>query len=209
MEKEIVNQIVALLEQFESNQLSLLIAMFFVMFLVNVFQAVYTSRVVERYKNELKKKEMKFSVYNQIQIEKLSELFEFAHDLKCSAVSVSRRSNEPESSIADINGFDVNYEKFDDCYSKHRYILPRKIKSHIKDGSKLLSEFKCNISLLVHKNEILSLNENLDDKQENINNIEIIDREIEGYNFERAPLEVMLFCEELKVLIEDYFDELE
>lgn len=203
MEKEILSKILEQLEQAGNDQLLILIGMFGGMLLINLLQAVYTSRIVEQYKNELKKREVKFSVFNQIQIEKLSELFELAHEFKSSTASFVVISEENRlNEITGFNGLDSSYDAISDCYSRNRYIFPQNIKSHFKNHEKDLMDFKFNIEFLIQKNEITnSVEEN------QITNLELIDKEIGAYNYEKGSLEVMLFCEKLKVLIEEHFEE--
>lgn len=208
MDKEILKKVLEQIEQSGSDQLLILAGMFIGVILINLLQAIYTSRIVDKYKNELKKQEVKFSVYNQIQIEKLSLLFEVSHDHKFSASTFVGLSKKSLSDITDLHGYDITYEALSDCYSRNRYIFPKEIKDHIQSDKNILSDFELKISFLITKNEILSCNED-EDQKDRISNLELIESEIGGYNFEKGSLEVMFFCESLKVLIENHFEEWE
>lgn len=205
MDKEILKKVLEHIEQFGSDQLLILSGVFVGMLFINLAQAIYTSRAVDKYKNELKKKELKFSVYNQIQIEKLSELFELAHELKCSTSPIVVLIKKSLDKVTDLNDLDDSYELLKNCYSKNRYIFPKKIKSHFEKSMPTVSDFKFNILFLIEKNAILSSNE----EEDRIHNLELIKREIGDYEFKKGSLEVMLFCERLKVLIEEHFEEWE
>ena len=205
MEKEILKKILEQLEQSGNDQLWILAGMFAGMLLINLIQAVYTSRIVDKYKNELKKQEVKFSVYNQIQIEKLSNLFELAHELKCNIAPFANLFKKSTTKITKSQELDISYENLNYYYSKHRYIFPQKIKSHFKSGDKIIRDFKFSISFLNTKNEII----NSDEDEDRISNLELIEEQINGYNFKKGSLEAMLFCEKLKVLIEEHFEKIE
>lgn len=206
MEKEIVSQIVEVLEKSGHDQLWYLIALFVGVTLVNLGGAVYTTRLVDRYKNELKKKEVKFSVYNQIQIEKMSELFELSHELKCCTsayVSKFKKNAEPLD-LPDQTEFIEAYDALSDCFSKNRYIFPQDVKAHFKLGDSTVHNFRFNVAFLIEKIQLSNIAD-----EDFTEEIELTEQEIGDYRFDKGSFETMLFCEELKVLIETHFSEWE
>ena len=74
------NLIREILEKYFSEYKEYNLIIFFVFalltVLINIIQNIIITRKLEKYKSELKKSELKFSVYNQLQIESLSKLFQ-------------------------------------------------------------------------------------------------------------------------------------
>jgi len=204
MEKEALRQILNQLENFKSEQLLVLIILFFLFLIINIAQAIYTSRKIEKYRNQLKKNEMKFSIFNELQIRQLSILFDLSNNLKSSVVPIYNYLKNSEDTSLKLIEWEKNYLKFNLNYSSNSYIIPKNIKNLILDYNKKSIDFNCNIFLL---NEKHSYNSDMldEDKKECI---AIIDKKIDNYNFKKESLKIMLFCEELKVLIEEYFEEL-
>lgn len=209
MEKEILAQITSLLEKSKEEQLGVLIALFIGIVLLNLLLAIYTSRVVDKYRNSLKRQEVKFSVYNQIQIKKLSELFEIAHEMKCACSAVSRIVEEDLVEEFDAAKLEDCHERMVECFSKSRYIFPEDIKKHFFDGSKELSDFRFNSALLSSKYKILNYSDYKENPSDGEENLDLIAKHIGNYRFDKGVLQAMIFCETLKVKIEEHFKDWE
>ncbi len=208
MEKEILRQILNQLDHFRNDQIVLLIIVFFVFIIISILQGVYTSRLIDKYRNELKKNEIKFSVFNELQINKLSSLFELTSELKGEIAKIHNELKANDIKL-DIEKWKANYREFDAYYTSNRYIVPRPMKLLISDTTKKLSSFNFNIGLLKERLELTShLLTDISDEERN-KCLGIIESEIKDYNFYNETLEIMIFCEQLKEMIEEYFEKLE
>ena len=65
---------------FKKYHLLILILFTIIIALIQVLQSIFISKKIENFKSELKKSEIKFSKYNQIQIEALSNAYELLTD---------------------------------------------------------------------------------------------------------------------------------
>ena len=206
MEKEIIERIIKELDVLKDEQIFLLIILLLVFVLANIVQAVYTSRLVEKYRNELRKKEIKFTALNELQLKKLSTLFELISNIKSSTAQIYNGiKNGIGSEIIETN-YSESYQYFSNFCHLNRYAFPKNIKKAIKDNNKIVKDLNYNIMLLNKK--ILIENE-FAHSPENDEQIAIIDSQIENYNFESETLQVMKFGEELRNLIDEYFEKLE
>lgn len=208
MEKEIINQIVNQFDRFKNHQLLILLIAFFIFTLVTILQTVYTSRLVEKYRNQLKKTELKFSVFNEMQISKLSDLFALANNLKGTLAAIVGSIERNEDQLK-LSNWKSSYDEFDSFYSSNKYIIPKQIKLVMTENKNKLIDYNGNISLLKEKfdliyNRIEDITE--EDKRKSL---ELIDREIIEFNSKRSTLELMLFAENIKVYIEEYFEKIE
>ncbi len=207
MEKEILNRILSQLDDLKKEQLFLLLIVFFVFIVIQLIQAVYTSRLIDKYRNELKKKEMKFSVFNELQIHKLSSLFSIISDLKSGAASVYSRIKDSSEESLELGKWKNSYKEFDFFYSSNKYIIPKSIKELVSEYQGKLIQFNLNVLLYNMKLEILnSDSEEVGDKKKNLN---LINKKIGSYDFYNESLDVMIFSEKIKTIIEEYFEELE
>ena len=122
MEKEILKQILSQFESFKSEQLWLLIILFLLFLIISIFQAVYTSRLVDKYRNE-----MKFSIFNELQIKQLSILFELTNKLKSTSAGVYSYIKGSNSRSLNLTEWDNIYKEFYINYSANRYIIPKNL----------------------------------------------------------------------------------
>lgn len=207
MEKEILKQILGLLEDFKKEQLILLLIVFFVFIVIQLFQAVYTSRLIDKYRNELKKKELKFSLFNELQIKSLSNLYGLINAIKSGTASIYGSIKRKENQKLELRDWTSFYEDYSLFLNTNKYILPRNIKDLISENSKKLTDFNGNILILNAKLDLILSSNNL--VEEDLEQISIAEKELDGYNFEKSALEIMLFSEQLKKDIEVYFERLE
>ena len=207
MEKEIINQIVNQYSQFKNQQLTILIIAFLLFTIITILQTAYTSRLIERYKNQLKKAELKFSVFNEIQITKLSELYTKTKDLKTALAGLWGTLERNENKV-DLSQWQSCYSQFDEFYSGNKYIIPKTIKEIIVSSKNLLIEYNGNIELL--KEKLKLVNNDIQDitNDDRLESLKLIDNEIFGFDFKKSTLELMMVSENVKVHIEEYFDKI-
>ncbi|ENY3843378.1 hypothetical protein M2G86_21460, partial [Vibrio vulnificus] len=195
----------------KDDQLWTLIILFLGVVILNLLQAIYTSRVVDKYRNNLKRQEVKFSVYNQIKIAKLSELFQLAHEMKCASALIVRIAKDKEEKPFDTTELISSYERLNESFSKNRYIFPSDIKTQFSGKSNSLSTFCHNSDLLALRYSLLSSSAYKDNPTDltNVKSLQLIENELGDYNFHNGAIEAMIFCETLKVKIEEHFVEWE
>lgn len=210
------NLIREILEKYFSEYKEYNLIIFFVFalltVLINIIQNIIITRKLEKYKSELKKSELKFSVYNQLQIESLSKLFQQLTEFKDTTSIISKsESKSPESyqQIAVI--WSNKFFETTKIFSKEKYILPKNIKNryteihqnfktlfeYIKNEKELKSNFFTNeVGDLIFEGDYQNLNEltekiqkfNRDDIfAKAINDIELVRKEIEKH-FEKLEI---------------------
>lgn len=210
------NLIREILEKYFSEYKEYNLIIFFVFalltVLINIIQNIIITRKLEKYKSELKKSELKFSVYNQLQIESLSKLFQQLTEFKDTTSIISKsESKSPESyqQIAVI--WSNKFFETTKMFSKEKYILPKNIKNryteihqnfktlfeYIKNEKELKSNFFTNeVGDLIFEGDYQNLNEltekiqkfNRDDIfAKAINDIELVRKEIEKH-FEKLEI---------------------
>lgn len=115
---------------FKEYHLIILIAFTFIIGLIQIIQAVFVSRKIELFKNELKKTEIKFSKYSQIQIEALSEIFESVTKFRQTTIVLDKRLKiaSPELTYKLTKNWIEIYNDFVYIFSCKKYLLPAKLK---------------------------------------------------------------------------------
>lgn len=210
------NLIREILEKYFSEYKEYNLIIFFVFalltVLINIIQNIIITRKLEKYKSELKKSELKFSVYNQLQIESLSKLFQQLTEFKDTTSIISKsESKSPESyqQIAVI--WSNKFFETTKIFSKEKYILPKNIKNryteihqnfktlfeYIKNEKELKSNFFTNeVGDLIFEGDYQNLNELTEKIQKfnrndifakAINDIELVRKEIEKH-FEKLEI---------------------
>lgn len=180
--------------------------------LINIIQNIIITRKLEKYKSELKKSELKFSVYNQIQIESLSKIFQQLTELKDTTSLISKSENKTPESYQQIAVIWSNkFFETTKIFSKQKYILPKYIKNryteihqnfetlfeYIKNEKEIKSNFFTNeVGDIIFEGDYQNLNELTEKIQKfnrneiftkAINDIEIVRKEIEKY-FEKLEI---------------------
>ena len=210
------NLIREILEKYFSEYKEYNLIIFFVFalltVLINIIQNIIITRKLEKYKSELKKSELKFSVYNQLQIESLSKLFQQLTEFKDTTSIISKsESKSPESyqQIAVI--WSNKFFETTKIFSKEKYILPKNIKNryteihqnfktlfeYIKNEKELKSNFFANeVGDVIFEGDYQNLNELTEKIQKfnrndifakAINDIELVRKEIEKH-FEKLEI---------------------
>ena len=77
MNEELIRQVLEkYFSDFKEYDLLILVGFSVIIILIQTIQSILVSRKIERFKSGLKKTEIKFSKYNQLQIEALSKAYE-------------------------------------------------------------------------------------------------------------------------------------
>lgn len=122
---------------FKEYHLIILILFTIIIAILQVLQSFLVSKKIEKLKNELKKSEIKFSKYNQLQIEALSEIYPMLADLQINTVKLKSELNKKEASPERISKLAENWGKsFNEVFynfSQKKYIFPKSINSKYSD----------------------------------------------------------------------------
>ncbi len=117
-------------KNYEEYHLYVLIGFVVIITFIQLLQTLYVSRKIEKFKNQLKKTEIKFSKYSQLQIEALSQIYELVDDfdLNNRNISVNLKNVSPEYKKNITTEWLSTFNKFYFSFSKKKYILPKHIK---------------------------------------------------------------------------------
>lgn len=121
---DIIKQI---LKEYFSNyteyHLYILLAFTIIIALIQIIQAVWISKRIETFKNELKKSEIKFSRYNEMQIKTLSESYNLLSEFNESTLNTTNGNHSPEVMRQLTKKWLEDYYNFHRHYSKNRFIF--------------------------------------------------------------------------------------
>lgn len=133
MDELVKNALDEYFSDFKEYHLIILILFTIIIALMQIFQAFLVSKKIEKFKNELKKSEIKFSKYNQLQIEALSEIYPMLSDLQTNTVIIKSEINKTGTSPERISKLAENWGKsFNEVFlnfTQKKYILTKSINS--------------------------------------------------------------------------------
>lgn len=115
---------------FKEYHLIILICFTVIIVLLQIVQSLIVSRKIERFKNDLKKSEIRFSKYNQLQIESLSKIYPLLADLtfRTSIIKSNIKNSSPEKIQKITEQWGQSFNEVFSTFSKEKYILPKEIK---------------------------------------------------------------------------------
>jgi hypothetical protein len=116
---------------FKEYHLIILVAFTIIIAIIQVVQAIWVSRKIEKFKNELKKSEIKFSRYNELQIRILSESYQLLSDFNESTLNVTRSNLSPEVLNKRAKKWLEDYYNFNKHYSRNKFIFLPRIKTKL------------------------------------------------------------------------------
>lgn len=126
---------------------------------INIFFSIWSTSLkdkkIELLKNELKKKEIRFLLYNEMQIKALSKLYQLLVDFQKKTILI-KESNEVsvEKYKNLVQHWIIIYIKCSDEFSKEKYILPKEIKYSY---SALLGDFRDLMTLINYEKQFKNL----------------------------------------------------
>ena len=141
------------LNEYFSNfkEYHLIILCFFtvIIALIQIIQSIYISRKIEKYKNILKKSEIKFSRYNELQVVALRTIYHLTVELhKRNRILLDDSTTELglNQFTVRINNWLKAYNECNSEFSKEKILLPSSLK---KQYSQVLNDFeKIRITLI-------------------------------------------------------------
>ena len=127
---------------FKKYHLIILIAFTVIIALIQVIQSILVSKKIEKFKNELKKSEIKFSKYNQLQVQALNELYPILSELLIytASVEIELKKASPEKLNLLLEDWGKAFAKVIENYMLKRYILPNNIKKEFGKLTGILDE---------------------------------------------------------------------
>ncbi|MAN26429.1 MULTISPECIES: hypothetical protein [Mesonia] len=127
---------------FKKYHLIILIAFTVIIALIQVIQSILVSKKIEKFKNELKKSEIKFSKYNQLQVQALNELYPILSELLIytASVEIELKKASPEKLNLLLEDWGKAFAKVIENYILKRYILPNNIKKEFGKLTGILDE---------------------------------------------------------------------
>jgi hypothetical protein len=202
MEKKIIELLIEQLDEFKKDQLLLLLIILIVSISINVLQTIYTSRKIDKYRNQLNKSVLKFSLFNELQIKSLSKLYELANQLKFGASVIYGVLESNNSNEIEIESWVKAYADFEKFNDSNKYILPKALKELISE--KDIELFNYNKYIGIYNLKIRAAK--LKDGKELHNQM---NSDLEKYDCTINSLETMLFSENIKTIIDKYFEKIE
>ncbi len=197
---------------FKEYHLIILIAFTVVIALIQIIQSILVSKKIERFKNELKKSEIRFSKYNQLQIESLSKIYPLLTDLltRTSIIKNEIDKSSPEKNQKITEDWGKAFNQVFGTFTKEKYILPKEIKS----------SFGLILQSLIKMNKYINLENNFSSLFATFQNGEVefmgndedrtnISDELEKLKKEDLISKTIKDINELRGEIENYFENIE
>lgn len=213
MKEELIRQVLEkYFSDFKEYHLLILIGFTVIIVLIQTIQSIWVSRKIERFKSDMKKSEIKYSRYNQLQIEALSKAFELLTEFLGHTFSIKDKisSASPELITSISKKWLNSYGNVYSTFSKNKYILPVSTKKVFSSISKDLQE----MSKYIGSEKILSTMhytwengevEFMGDNQD----LEQLYDELNRYDKEGVINKTIEKIEIIKKEIENYFEKIE
>ncbi|MEP0732271.1 MAG: hypothetical protein ABJC50_05445, partial [Nonlabens ulvanivorans] len=113
---------------FKEYHLIILFGFTLIIVVIQIAQAIWVSKRIETFKNALKKSEIKFSRYNEMQIKILSESYQLLSDFNESTINVTYSELSPEVLNQRAKKWFEDYYNFQRHYSRNKFIFLSKTK---------------------------------------------------------------------------------
>lgn len=199
-----------LIEYKESHTI-IIIVVLIIIALISTIQYIWTIRKIEGFKSELKKSQIKFSFYNELQIKSLSKIFTTLTDFKRITANISQSKNDnPEHYKKIASLWLKSFIETTEIFSYEKYILPVDLKNKY---SYLISNFYTLNELIGKEKQLKSLyytNESgdveLGGDNEDLNNIH---KQLKEFNKQGVFSLAISSIDNLRSQIEKYFESIE
>ena len=124
--REVLNEYFA---DFKEYHLLILVGFTLVIALLQIIQSVLITKKIERFKNVLKKSEIKFSKYNQLQIEALGEIYPLLAGLLLNTITIQHdmKTASPEKTKSMTDDWGQSFNDILKIYLEKRYILNKRV----------------------------------------------------------------------------------
>jgi len=200
---------------YREYQITILIGFEILIAIIQVGQAIWISRTIEKFKTELKKSEIKFSRYHNLQVDALKSIYTklvLFHGANTMLLKIRLESDHDVKFEKCIDNWIRTYNNCINEFSLEKILLPKELKELVGNTLKRFDIVK---DILINgKNDLVSLGQEIDE-----------DYGIDMYEFQYRELAIsrtainklvsenkMEKCEEsilsLRKSIEDYFEEM-
>jgi len=154
--EDLINRILEkYFSEFKEYHLIFLIAFTLITVITNIFLSIWTNQRIERFKNGLKKTEIKFSLYNELQIKALSKLYQLLVDFQKKTKLIKESNNlSTEKHKNLVQNWIAIYIQCSNEFSMEKYILPKEIKDSY---SAILTDYDNLLNLVNYEKRVTSL----------------------------------------------------
>lgn len=194
---------------FKNYHLIVLLIFTVIIALIQIIQTILVSRKIEKFKNDLKKSEIKFSKYNEMQIKALSEFYYILSDFNEQTILATSNMISPELNQKRTKKWLETYYTFHKNYSRNKYILPKNIKSILSTIFLPFEKMKSIIKIESKQSQLFYTNEYGDieftGNEEEMNTLNEEWNKLKRTEIIKTSIENI---EKLKIVIEDYFEKI-
>lgn len=185
----------------------------FLTVVIQIIQAVYVSNRIEKYKNELKKSEIKFSRFNELQIESLKSIYDKIVDFHYMNFRLFFPVKYEHNNFKNrIDDWKKGFNELMDIFHREKILLPSNLKIKIKDFEQKFNIIYINLNLEIDRlRDIENLNESYDVQEIYLNysaEVENIKSRLNFLNNINEISQSETTIKELRLMIEDYFENL-
>lgn len=190
----------------------ILIVFFFLTIISQIFQTIYVTKTIERFKNKLKKAEIKFSRFNQLQIDALASLMDELSNFVLESLMIENLKEpgkSPEYSKEIITKWKSSYNDFYQLALRKKFLYPKEVKNKIYElieiSTELLEMTKecekyCDYFYTDQNNEIQFEQDEL---------FEEVNKKYTKADVKTTSEKTVESIKETRIVIEDYFETME
>jgi hypothetical protein len=136
--------------------LIILISFTIIIALMQIIQSILVSRKIEKFKNELKKSEIRFSRHNELQVEALSNIYPTLVEVHLHTLMLQSEIQKKldDRDLVTIENWEEIFNQIFNEYTKNAYIIPNNLKVEF---SKLIQSLIKVNSYLKIENELTKM----------------------------------------------------
>mgnify|MGYP003672286779 CR=1 FL=1 len=199
--------------EYKDYHIYALIILTLIMIVFQILQTIFVSRKIERFKNELKRSEIKFSRFNNLQIDALKSIYDNLVTFHYKNFRLFFPSTYGHGSLkVKMDEWKSEFNSIMDIFHREKILLPSDLKNKVKDF-----EIKFNVIFMALKNELQSISEM--EEYDGTEDVQILygnpEKEVESIKSRIERLKKITEIEQsektikdLRQNIEDYFESL-
>ncbi|WP_318308970.1 hypothetical protein [Flagellimonas crocea] len=119
------------------GHINIILIVFFILTVVSqIIQTIYVTKTVERFKNKLKKAEIKFSKFNQLQIESLAKIMNELSDFVLFSINITDIKSSQKSVEYKKESLSEWQSSFNTIYQsilREKFLFPKQVKNEVSD----------------------------------------------------------------------------
>lgn len=200
--------------EYQKYHLLILILFTVIIALIQILQSIWVSNKIERFRNVLKKSEIKFSWYTNLQVDALKSIYEklaMFHQANTFLFNSKYESNNHDSYKLRINNWIKAYIECANKFSLEKILLPKNLKELVK---RTLTDFEEVKTLIISEREYLDYHEEYFEGNMNAmyefaeKELEVINDQIGKIKTKPSIIKSEQNILELRKTIEDYFEKM-